>query len=114
MSAAELNEPKLIADMFRMLAEYFCRLINHMDAVGARQCTPRLRDEDRAMPKRPYIIGFSSGYIQRVLDKLPKQGDREPWTNPQNYSRDRLMFRQGNLEDGALVFDNPSRHQRCA
>jgi cation diffusion facilitator CzcD-associated flavoprotein CzcO len=97
-----------------LIAEYFCRLINHMDAVGARQCTPRLRDEDRAMPKRPYIIGFSSGYIQRVLDKLPKQGDREPWTNPQNYSRDRLMFRQGNLEDGALVFDNPSRHQRCA
>jgi monooxygenase len=97
-----------------LIAEYFCRLINHMDAVGTRQCTPRLRDEDRDMPKRPYIIGFSSGYIQRVLGKLPKQGDREPWTNPQNYSRDRVMFREGKLEDGALVFDNPSRRQKCA
>jgi monooxygenase len=97
-----------------LIAEYFCRLINHMDAVGTRQCTPRLRDEDRDMPKRPYIIGFSSGYIQRVLGKLPKQGDREPWTNPQNYSRDRAMFREGKLEDGALVFDNPSRRQKCA
>ncbi len=97
-----------------LIAEYFCRLINHMDATGARQCTPRLRDEDRDMTKRPYIIGFSSGYIQRVLDKLPKQGDREPWTNPQDYSCDRAMFRKGNLEDGALVFDNPSRRQQCA
>jgi len=60
------------------------------------------------------IIGFSSGYIQRVLERLPKQGDREPWTNPQDYSRDRVMFREGNLEDGALVFDNPSRRKQCA
>jgi cation diffusion facilitator CzcD-associated flavoprotein CzcO len=96
-----------------LIAEWFCRLVNHMDAVGARQCTPTLTDEDRAMPQNPYIMNFSSGYIQRVLDQLPKQGDRAPWANPQNYVRDRKMFREGPIDDGALVFSNVTRRE-CA
>jgi len=97
-----------------LTAKYFCRLINHMDEVGARQCTPRLRKEDQDMPERPWIIGFSSGYIQRVLETLPRQGDREPWTNPQNYADDKKMFREGEIEDGALVFNNPEAVDKCA
>ena len=90
-----------------LVATWFCRLVNHMDAIGARQVMPRLRPEDRDMPLYPYIRGFSSGYIRRVLDKLPKQGDREPWTNPQNYKRDRGMFRESPIDDGALQFEGP-------
>ena len=44
---------------------------------------------------------------RRVMDEIPRQGDREPWLNPQNYKRDRHMFRRGKLEDGALLFSNP-------
>ena len=62
-----------------LIAEYVCRLINHMDEKGFRQCTPRLRDEDRNMPARPLIEDFSSGYIQRVMHLFPKQGNCEPW-----------------------------------
>jgi hypothetical protein len=58
------------------------------------------------MTPRPWIDGFSSGYMQRALPLFPKQGDHEPWVNPQNYGRDKKMIRQGALEDGALVFDN--------
>ncbi len=89
-----------------LTAEYACRLINHMDESGVRQVTPRLRDTDRDMPPRPWIDQFSSGYMQRVMHRFPKQGDREPWINPQNYSRDKKMIRLGPLEDGALVFGN--------
>jgi cation diffusion facilitator CzcD-associated flavoprotein CzcO len=96
-----------------LIAEWFCRLVNHMDAVGARQCTPTLRDEDRAMPQKPYIMNFSSGYIQRVLGQLPKQGDRAPWVNPQDYIRDRKMFREGPIDDGALAFTSLTRRE-CA
>ncbi len=88
-----------------LVAAWFCRLVNHMDRIGAREVTPRLGPGEKDMPRHPYIRGFSSGYIQRVLDKLPKQGDREPWTNPQNYKRDRGMFREGPIDDGALQFD---------
>ena len=90
-----------------LTAEYVCRLINHMDEMGVRQCTPRLRDEDRDMPARPFIDNFSSGYIQRVMHLFPKQGDRYPWINTQNYSQDKKMLRHGSLDDGVLVFDRP-------
>jgi cation diffusion facilitator CzcD-associated flavoprotein CzcO len=96
-----------------LIAEWFCRLVNHMDAVGARQCTPTLSEEDRKLPLKPYIMNFSSGYIQRVLEELPKQVDRPPWSNPQDYVRDRKMFREGPIDDGALAFSNPEQ-QQCA
>jgi monooxygenase len=89
-----------------LTAEYACRLLNHMDERGARQVTPRLRDADHGMPARPWIDGFSSGYMQRAMHRFPKQGDREPWLNPQNYTRDKKMIRTAPLEDGALEFDN--------
>ncbi len=91
-----------------LIAAFACRLLNHMDETGTRQCTPRLRDSDRGMPLRPYIDDFSSGYMQRVMHLFPRQGDREPWINPQNYRRDRKMFLQGALEDDVLEFANPA------
>lgn len=90
-----------------LIAGFACRLINFMDAHELRQCTPRVREEDQGMPRQPYIVGFSSGYLQRVMDELPKQGDRPPWLNPQNYKRDQRMLGRAALEDDALVFDNP-------
>jgi cation diffusion facilitator CzcD-associated flavoprotein CzcO len=87
-----------------LIAEYVCRLLNHMEKVGADQCVPRLRAEDEGMPARPWIEGFTSGYVQRAAHLLPRQGDREPWVNPQNYRRDRKMFRTAPVDDGAMRF----------
>ena len=87
-----------------LICQYVCRLLNHMESTGTVQCTPRLRDSDRAMPERPWIENFSAGYMQRVMHLMPKQGDREPWINPQNYGRDRHMFRKSPLDDGAMQF----------
>lgn len=92
-----------------LTAEYACRLINHMDEIGADTVTPTLRSEDEDMPARAWIEGFSSGYMQRVMHKFPRQGDRAPWLNPQDYGRDRKMFRKDPLEDGALVFSSARR-----
>jgi cation diffusion facilitator CzcD-associated flavoprotein CzcO len=92
-----------------LTCEYVCRLINHMTKTGARQVTPRLRATDQNMPARPWIDDFSSGYMQRMMPRFPKQGDHDPWINPQNYARDKQMIRHGALEDGALIFDNPAR-----
>ena len=39
------------------------------------------------------MIAFSSGYVQRALPFLPKQGSRPPWAVPQNYIKDRLAMR---------------------
>jgi len=87
-----------------LTCEYVCRLLNHMRATGMSQCTPRLRTSDTDMPERPWIDGFSSGYVQRVLHLLPKQGDRAPWINPQHFGRDKKMFRNGAIDDGVMRF----------
>ncbi len=90
-----------------LIAEYACRLINHMDRKGFRQCTPRLRPEDRDMEVKPWISEFSSGYVQRMMHMFPKQGDRHPWINTQDYWLDRKLIRGGPIDDGVLSFSNP-------
>ena len=79
-----------------------------MDQTGTDQCTPRLRAIDRSMRPRPWIDGFSSGYMQRTMDRLPRQGDHEPWINPQNYQADRKMFRKEPIDDGVMRFTRSS------
>lgn len=87
-----------------LIAEFFCRLINEMDRTGSRRCVPTLRDSDQSMPPRPFIDDFSAGYMQRMMHRFPKQGDRAPWLNPQNYTGDRKMLRRDALQDGVLQF----------
>jgi cation diffusion facilitator CzcD-associated flavoprotein CzcO len=91
-----------------LTSEYVCRVLNHMSATHTRRVTPTLRASDAGMPASPWIKDFSSGYMSRMMDRFPKQGDREPWVNPQDYARDKKMIRFGALEDGALIFDNPA------
>ena len=87
-----------------LTCEYVCRLLNHMGSTGTTTCTPTLRDSDRDMPERPWIDDFSAGYMQRVMHEMPRQGDREPWINPQNYKRDKKMFRESPVDDGVMLF----------
>jgi hypothetical protein len=79
-----------------------------MEKTGTQQCTPRLRDGEESMEQHPWIDNFSAGYMERVMHKFPRQGDREPWINPQNYKRDRKMFRDSPLDDGAMQFTKAS------
>ncbi|MFN0160960.1 MAG: flavin-containing monooxygenase [Burkholderiales bacterium] len=84
-----------------LTCDYVCRLINHMQKTGARICTPRQHDPDVApMP----WVDFSSGYFQRAIERLPKQGSRLPWRLHQNYIKDIFMLRFGKVEDATLVF----------
>lgn len=80
---------------------YVCRLINHMDRHGYRFCTPHNDDPDLA--ELPFV-DFSSGYIQRAIDKFPKQGSKAPWKLYQNYARDIVSLRFGTVEDGVMRF----------
>jgi cation diffusion facilitator CzcD-associated flavoprotein CzcO len=90
-----------------LTCEYVCRLLNHMAKTGTTQCTPQLRDEDLNMPERPWIDSFSAGYMSRVMHMFPRQGNHAPWVNPQNFARDKKMFRRAPLDDGAMRFTRP-------
>jgi cation diffusion facilitator CzcD-associated flavoprotein CzcO len=84
-----------------LTAQYICRMLNFMDEKGYAICTPRLNDPSiETVP----VVDFNSGYIQRALETLPKQGSKTPWRVHQNYVKDIRMFRYGNLEDGTMEF----------
>jgi monooxygenase len=86
-----------------LTCEYVCRLLNHMDEHGYRQCTPRAPDP--SLPTQP-MIDLTSGYVLRSIDSFPKQGARTPWRLHQNYARDILLLRRGALEDEGMEFSN--------
>ena len=87
-----------------LVAQYVCRLLNHMDARGYRQATPR--DPDPSVATEPFL-DLVSGYVLRSIDTLPKQGSRAPWRLHQNYARDVMMMRRGPLEDEGIEFSSP-------
>jgi monooxygenase len=84
-----------------LTCEYVCRLLNYMEKYGYRQCTPR--NVDPSLIEEPWI-DFSSGYVQRSLHTLPKQGSKLPWKLHQNYAFDIMMLRYGRLDDGVMEF----------
>ena len=86
-----------------LTCEYVCRLLNHMTKTGNRQVTPR--NTDPTIGEVPWL-DFSSGYVQRAMDKFPKQGTKAPWKLHQNYALDLLNLRFTKIEDGVLEFSN--------
>jgi monooxygenase len=86
-----------------LTCEYVCRLLKHMDERGYRQCTPQNRDP--SITEEPFI-DFSSSYVLRSIEELPKQGSKAPWRLYQNYALDILTLRYGAIEDGAMQFSH--------
>lgn len=84
-----------------LTAQYICRMLNFMDENGFAIATPRLNDE--SIKPEP-VVNFTSGYIQRALETLPKQGSKLPWRVNQNYIKDIKMFRYGKIDDGTMEF----------
>jgi cation diffusion facilitator CzcD-associated flavoprotein CzcO len=82
-----------------LTCDYVCRLLNLMRTRGLARCTPRNRDG--AVPLGS-MLGLSSGYVQRSVDRLPKQGSRAPWQVHQSYLRDWRIVKRGALEDESL------------
>jgi len=81
-----------------LTADYLCRLLVHLRRHGLAVATPRA---DPSVATRPFL-DFSSGYVRRALDRLPKQGATRPWRLYQNYLLDLLTMRHGRLDDGTL------------
>jgi monooxygenase len=83
-----------------LTAGYVCRLLNYMDQHGHTIAVPR---REPGVQPEPFL-SFTSGYVQRALDVMPKQGSRKPWQVYQNYFQDLLTIRYGKLDDGIMRF----------
>lgn len=87
---------------------YVCRLLNHMRRRGYDVATPR---RDASVEEAPFL-DFTSGYVQRALALLPKQGSKVPWKLYQNYARDTAALRLGRIEDGVMTFTRRGESRR--
>ncbi len=83
-----------------LVSAYAVRLLEHMDAQGLRSVVAR---KDPSVGEQPFM-DFSSGYVLRALDQLPKQGDRAPWLLKQNYIADLRTISKADIDDGVLEF----------
>jgi len=84
-----------------LTSDYVCRLLNFMGQHGYAYCTPRKRDP--SISEEP-ALSFTSGYVQRALASLPKQGSKKPWRLNQNYALDLMALRFGTVDDGTVEF----------
>jgi cation diffusion facilitator CzcD-associated flavoprotein CzcO len=89
-----------------LVGDFVCRLLNHMQTMGARRVVPTLKPEDKDMKLLPWIDpeNFNPGYIMRGMHLLPKRGDRPEWQHTQDYWSEQDEFPAIDLDDGAFVY----------
>jgi monooxygenase len=85
-------------------ADYACRLLNRMADKRADVVVPYLPDDHGLEEAEPFP--FSSGYLQRARDLVPKSAATLPWRLNQDYFEDCRDFRRRPVDDGVLRFSS--------
>lgn len=83
-----------------LTCEYICRLLNHMKKKNLNKVVPIAPSDIEDEP----LLDFTSGYVQRSLHEMPKQGSKKPWKLYQNYILDIFNFRYSSFKDDVLKF----------
>jgi cation diffusion facilitator CzcD-associated flavoprotein CzcO len=89
-----------------LITGYVCRLLNYMDAHGYTECLPR---RPEGMAGEESAVALTSGYVERARASLPRQGSRRPWRTYNNYVRDLMIMRFGQLNDGTIRFSRSGK-----
>jgi monooxygenase len=84
-----------------LVGEYVVRLLERMRSTGSRTVVP-VRDE--SVDEAP-LMDLDSGYVQRLVHALPRQGTVAPWSLKQNYLYDAVALRSAKLDDGVLRWE---------
>ncbi|HRD78264.1 MAG TPA: NAD(P)/FAD-dependent oxidoreductase [Hyphomicrobiaceae bacterium] len=89
-----------------LVADFVCRLLNHMKAKGVKSVVPALRPQESNMPILPWIDeeNFNPGYLTRSMAILPKRGDKAEWAHTQDYWAEKDEFPAVDLDDVVFVY----------
>ena len=92
-----------------LLADFVCRLLAHMEAIGAKRVEVQLRPEDQDMELLPWIDpeNFNPGYLTRAIHLLPKRGDQREWQHTQDYWREKDEIPAIDLDGPEFVYAGP-------
>ncbi len=84
-----------------LAARYLCRLLDALDAKGARAVTPRA-PEGQVQPGENMFGALSAGYVKRGEHLLLRQGRAGPWRVTHDYEQDRAMLGGAVVDGGEL------------
>ncbi|WAT17502.1 NAD(P)/FAD-dependent oxidoreductase [Aurantiacibacter sp. MUD11] len=102
-------------------SRYACEVLNQMRATDADIAVAELAPEDEPEAVDPW--DYTSGYLNRAKNLMPKVSAERPWTLAHNYLEDRKDFRQRPVADGVLRFktapaasqdEEPNEHEAIA
>jgi len=96
-----------------LIADFVCRLLNHMKKKGARKVSVALRPEDAQMPLSPWMDpeNFNPGYLMRSMHLLPKRGDKPEWQHTQDYWAETKTIPAIDLDDKTFVYEGVQRRE---
>ena len=83
-------------------SRYVCRLLHYMDTKGITSATPRAPDGQ--VGQGNVMSSLTSGYVQRSVDALPRQGLSGPWRVTHAYEEDKTLLLEEPIDDGVLAF----------
>lgn len=90
-----------------LVADFVCRLLEHMQETSVSRVTPTLSSEEQTLPRLPWIDpeNFNPGYITRGIHLLPRRIDRPQWQHTQDHKSDTKTMPSIDLADGTLVYN---------
>ena len=94
-----------------LIAQFVCRVLQHMHSIGADSVAPQLRASERDMPKLSWMDDedFNPNYLKRAEAILPKRGTTREWQHTQDYWREKDEFPAIDLDDEVFVYATRSR-----
>ncbi len=91
-----------------LIAEFVCRLLDHMDELGATVVVPALRPDDEALPRLSWVDehNFNPHYLTRDAHLLPQRLDAPEWQHSQDYWTEKDSLPAADLDDGCLRYSS--------
>lgn len=89
-----------------MIAEVICRILNQMEATGARSVVVEVPEHLRGMERLSWVDpeSFNPNYLMRDMDLMPKRLDLPAWQHTQDYWSEVDRFAQIKATDEALSY----------
>ncbi|CAM2852489.1 NAD(P)/FAD-dependent oxidoreductase [Prescottella defluvii] len=84
-----------------LISDHLCRVLDEMDRRDAPIVFAHKAGSGTETAPQ---FDFTSGYLQRGLDRLPQTGTEEPWNLPMDYYKDVVALRDAPVDDGTLTF----------
>ena len=90
-----------------LVADFVCRLLEHMAERDVRVVWPELREVDLDMPLSDWADpnDFNPTYLLRSNPLMPKQGNIPDWQNAKDYWFDKMDLPKVDLESGILRYE---------